>query len=235
MANKVREIKAVIFDCDGTLIDSEALQFVAWQQALRERGGDLEWETYVAYAGKSAHEIARQFALLIGSEDAEGILASRRSHFHEIKKQGCPAIASTVEWVRKLAGQKEERGLQLGVASAARREEIFDHLERLAITHLFDVILSGQDDLAAYNDPTGVNKPKPYIYLHAAKLLDLFPHQCLVIEDSATGVAAAIAAGCPTIAVPNHCTRHQDLSAATLCLESLADFDLAQFTQEETP
>ena len=78
-----------------------------------------------------------------------------------------------------------------------------------------------------YSDPEGVNKPKPYIYLHAAKLLGVSPEGCVVIEDSPPGIAAGVSAGCFTIAVPNDCSRHQDLSEAHLCLESFSNMNYA--------
>ena len=91
----------------------------------------------------------------------------------------------------------------MGLASASPKDEILLNLQQHQIEHLFDVIISGKDDLSEYNDPEGVNKPKPYIYLHAAKLLDISPQQCVVIEDSRSGVTAGVDAGCFVIAVPN--------------------------------
>lgn len=104
-------------------------------------------------------------------------------------------------------------------------------MKHLGIEDLFDVILSGHDDLIDYSDPEGVNKPKPYIYLHAAKLLNVSPTECVVIEDSMTGIISSKTAGCITIAIPNRFTEMQDLSAATLRMESLSAISVEGFLQ----
>ena len=79
------------------------------------------------------------------------------------------------------------------------------------------------DDLTEYSDPEGVNKPKPYIYLQAAKLLELRPEQCAAIEDSRTGISSAVSAGCIAVAIPNTYTAQQDLSHAHLKVISFVD------------
>ena len=76
-----------------------------------------------------------------------------------------------------------------------------------------------------------MNKPKPYIYLEALKQLEVEANECIVIEDSDSGVQAAISAGCFAIAVPNIYTRMQDLSKADLCIDSFAGMDLISFFQ----
>jgi beta-phosphoglucomutase-like phosphatase (HAD superfamily) len=95
----------------------------------------------------------------------------------------------------------------------------------------FDLILSGHDDLKDYFDSEGTNKPKPYIYLHTAKLLGIAPSQCVVIEDSSSGVSAAVDAGCFTIAIPNAFTKQQDLSRVHLRIQSLDKMDIENFLQ----
>ena len=72
--------------------------------------------------------------------------------------------------------------------------------------------MSGHDDLDAYEDAEGKNKPKPYTYIEAAKRLDISPSLCCVFEDTAAGIEAAAGAGMYTIAVPNRFTKDQDFS-----------------------
>lgn len=105
------------------------------------------------------------------------------------------------------------------------------NLRNLEIEKYFDLVLSGHDDLDEYKhkDPEGVNKPKPYIYLHAAKLLGVKPYECVVIEDSQSGVVAAENAGCIAVAVPNSFTKNQDLSHAHLKIESFANISVSDF------
>ena len=135
----------------------------------------------------------------------------------------------SVEFAIQLFQQKEKRGLKLAVASGAKKEEIIHHLRSLNIEHYFDIILSGRDDLSEYQDPEGTNKPKPYVYLKAAKLLGVPPHECIAIEDSKTGVSSAVGAGCITIAVPNQYTRGHDLSHAHIIMDSFAGLSVDDF------
>jgi beta-phosphoglucomutase-like phosphatase (HAD superfamily) len=144
---------------------------------------------------------------------------------------GLPPIAPTVKFLKTLLQEKESLGLKIGVCSAAKKEEILAHLQHLGLEGKLDIVLSGQEDLVGYSDPEGVNKPKPYIYLHAMKLLGVSPSQCVVIEDSAPGVRAGVDAGCFTIAVPNDYTCFHNLSHAHLRIESFADITPVLFFQ----
>jgi beta-phosphoglucomutase-like phosphatase (HAD superfamily) len=223
------DVKAVLFDCDGTLVDSELAHYLGWKQALKNLGADLPWEEYYQYVGKSADIKAAMIAEKIGHNDPQLILQMKRQFYWEYTKNGLPTIQPTVDFLKLLSTKKEQLGIKLGVCSAANRLELNAHLEHLGIVDLLDIVLSGHDDLGEYTDPEGVNKPKPYIYTHAMKQLGVLPSECVVIEDSATGVAAGVAAGCFTIAVPNDYTRDQDLSLTTLHLDSFSDMDINTF------
>ena len=229
--NYSTDLKAIIFDCDGTLVDSEDAHFSAWRQTLRNRGHDLTVEQYRFYAGKSDSAIGKLIAETVGCDCADEILTEKRADYQKLHEQGLPPIEATVDFLRRLASEKERLNLRLGVASAAYKSEILSSLRCLEIEKLFDVILSGQEDLKEYTDPNGVNKPKPYIYLHAMKKLGVFPTQCVAVEDSATGISSAVSAGCFAIAVPNIYTCNQDLSAAHLRIESFAGISIDRFFQ----
>lgn len=213
-------IKAIIFDCDGTLVDSEYAHYLAWQHALQQEGGDLTLEEYYNYVGKSVETNAKLLAERIGSIHVERIMENKRKFYHALQNEGLPAIEHVVDFVHRLAKDKQKYGFKLGVASAAKKNEILINLRNLKIDKFFDIVISGYDDLSHYSDPEGVNKPKPYIYLHVAKELGFLPHECVVIEDSLSGVTSGVNAGCITIAVPNDYTRHQDLSTANVKLNS---------------
>ncbi len=225
------KIKAIIFDCDGTLVDSEYAHYLSWRHALQLQGGDLTLEEYAFYVGKTVQANARLLAEKIGSNAPHKIIEDKRAYYDVLQNAGLPAIQPTVDFVLALAKEKERYGIKLGCASAARKPGILTNLKHLKIDHLFDIVLSGQDDLSDYTDPEGVNKPKPYIYLQAAKLLRLKPEECLVIEDSQSGVTAGVQAGCLTIAIPNDFTRKQDLSHSHLQLDSLDFLSLEEFLQ----
>ncbi|HEX2578911.1 MAG TPA: HAD family phosphatase [Rhabdochlamydiaceae bacterium] len=230
----IKSIKAVIFDCDGTLVDSEHAHCSSWQSALQKFGGELSLEEYYGYIGKPAAAIAEILAKKIGTDCAQEILKGKRVHYSALIRKGHPPIQHTIDFLHRLAKEKDRLGLKLGLASAGSKEVILMNLRTHNIEHLFDIILSGQDDLSDYVDAEGVNKPKPYIYLHAAKLLHLAPKECVAIEDSQSGVTAGKSAGCVTVAVPNEYTRYQDLSHAHLVIESFSSLSVQQFLETAT-
>lgn len=224
------DIKAIIFDCDGTLVDSEYSHYLSWRYALESRQSGMEHDEYFHYIGNSAELNAKLLAAKIGDGICpEGILADKRRHYDFLRQAKFPAIQNTVDFVHIVAKEKSNSGLKLGVASAGRTDEIHLNLKNLGIHHYFDIVVSGEDDLHDYDDPEGVNKPKPYIYLHTAKQLNVSPSQCVVIEDSRAGVTAAKDSGCFTIAIPNAYTRRQDLSHAHLKLDSLKSVTFQEF------
>ncbi len=228
------KIGAVIFDCDGTLVASEEAHMEAWKRTLRNRGLEFTEERKSLCVGQSDIDTARLLAEGIRPGCANEILAEKRTHYLALSQGGLPPIDGAVDFVWRLAKERARLGFKMGVASAALKVEIESHLLNLGIRDLFEVVLSGCEDLLDYNDPEGVNKPKPYIYLRAAKLLGVHPTRCIAIEDSYTGVTSAAAAGCITVAVPNHFTKHHDLSKATVRIDTLADLTVERFLEMVT-
>ncbi len=230
-------MKGFIFDCDGTLIDSEHAHMASWRLAMMKRGGDLLSEEYHQIAGIPISSISVMLHDKVQFDSAEALAADKSAAFLELMSQGLPAIDRNVRLVERLIQHKKERGYKLAVASAAHREEILAHLAHLGILDAMDAVVSGIDDLNHYQDADGVNKPKPYIYQHTAKLLELEPVQCMAFEDSGTGSLAAARAGMFTIAVPNAFTLAHDFSCAhavfapdeALELERLLELYHAQF------
>ncbi len=221
--------KAVIFDCDGTLVDSEHAHYVGWQHGLRQQGSDMTLEEYRFFVGKPPETISRLLSEKMGRNCGSKILEDKQAHYHHLQTAGLPSIEGTVNLVHRLASKKKSLDIKLAVASAANKEEIIRNLIHLGIEQHFDIVISGQSDLKDYSDPEGTNKPKPYIYLHTAKMLNVLPSQCIVIEDSHSGVTAGVDAGCFTIAVPNSFTKQQDLSRAQYQINSFEDMSVDHF------
>lgn len=223
-------IKAVIFDCDGTLVDSEEFHYLAWQAAFQEQGFQLNKEFYTHnFSGVGDFEISKMGIEILGSNCSDELLGHKNKLFTAYQKAGISPVTSTVEFAEQLFQEREKYGIKLAVASGARREDILHNLKSLNMDHYFDVILSGRDDLSEYQDAEGTNKPKPYIYLKTAKMLGFKPEECIAIEDSKTGVSSAVNAGCFTIAIPNHYTQQHDLSHAHMTFESFAGIGVNDF------
>lgn len=120
-------IKAIIFDCDGTLVDSEEAHLAAWRRTLQNRGHDLTLDQCLLYTGKSAAVIAKLISESIGHDYPDEILAEKRAYYKELHEKGLPPIEATVDFLKRLANEKKRLGLKLGVASAAVKSEILSN------------------------------------------------------------------------------------------------------------
>lgn len=223
-------IKAIIFDCDGTLVSSEEYHYLAWKEVLQKRGYFLEKAFYAAHCcGVSDVLILKMASALLGKDHGWGLLEEKNALFEVYQKRGVFPIIPTTDFLGRLFAQREKWALKLAVASGAGKGEILRNLRGIQKEHCFEVVLSGSDDLEEYQDPEGTNKPKPYVYLKTAKLLGCRPEECIAVEDSRSGVLAAVAAGCITVAIPNLYTQGHDFSPAHVKLDSLAGLEVEDF------
>lgn len=219
-ANLYDKARAVIFDCDGVLVDTEYLKFLAWQEALASYNVDFSIEEYMPLVGHSSKNILAMIEQAKRLILPEQIIDLKNDKYKALQKQGVQAIQPMVDFARTLAENKERLGLKLGLASSAPKEEILINLRQIGLDNAFDLVISGSDDLEDYIDEEGKNKPKPYIYIESAKRLNILPEFCLVFEDTAAGVDAAAGARMTVIAVPNQFTINQDFSKASAVLPS---------------
>src|SRR5690242_870009 len=117
-------IKAIIFDCDGTLVDNEHAHLISWQFALEKHGGELPADEYPVYVGKSAEVKVKILAEKLGKDCAEEILRDKRAYYHKLQSAGLPPIQPTIDFLHLLVKEKERLGLKLGLASAAKKNDI---------------------------------------------------------------------------------------------------------------
>jgi beta-phosphoglucomutase len=229
-ANCLGPVKAIIFDCDGTLVDSEHAYYLALKKALNKFGADVSPEEYSCFVGISTGLNEDFISEKTGSQHVQAVLDEALANYYQHQAEGLDTIKHTFDFLHALTEKKEALGLKVGLASAASRRDILVNLQGVGIESFFDVILSGKDDLHDhYFDPEGINKPKPYVYLHAAKVLGLEASDCIAIEDSYTGVVAGAEAGCFTVAIPNYFTLGHDLTRAHLTMESFKDMTVEGF------
>ena len=209
--------KAIIFDCDGVLVDTEGLKYRAWQEELARYNIDFTLDEYISLVGYSSQHIitAIQKMKNIILPNENEIIESKNKRYREFQKAGVPSLLFGVEFLRKAIELRRLGTIKLGLASSDGRAEILQNLKSIEINpDNFDIILSGRDDLSHINDPQGTNKPKPYIYRLASQRLEIAPKDCIVFEDSSAGVEAAFTADMDVIAVPNEFTQNQDFSHA---------------------
>jgi HAD superfamily hydrolase (TIGR01509 family) len=208
-------IEALLFDFDGTLIDTESAEFHAWEQTFAEHGVELtieRWSSCIGTIGgfEPLDELERE----LGTIDRDEVEDARRRRLLQLLAREAlrPGVAQYLDDARRL-------GLKVGIASTSTEEWIVSQLARIEHRDAFDCVV------CANLDPERA-KPRPFVYLEALERLGVEPHAAIAFEDSPNGVAAAKAAGIYTVAVPNRITATLDVSAADLVLESLEDMPL---------
>ncbi|NNF70720.1 MAG: HAD family phosphatase [Rhodobacteraceae bacterium] len=179
---------AVIFDCDGTLIDSEDAHFSAFAQAVKDQGHVLERTWYNKRTGLDRLSLLRSFQDTV-APDLDVLRAVEESIAHFIKSGPRVALMpQTSALVSRLKGR-----LPIAVSTNAERSIVTASLTAVGLIGAFDAVTSISDDVRP--------KPAPDLFLLAAQRLTADPLRTLVFEDSAQGVAAAQAAGMDVIAV----------------------------------
>jgi beta-phosphoglucomutase len=205
-------IRAVIFDFDGVLFDSEPVRFRAGAQALAEIGVAMNWEQFVSHwLGRTDEAGLRQ---ILGARYAAhgSQVVERRNAIYEQQLDEVQPYADAGRFLRRVP-----QGIRLAIATGSRRSEVESILWRAVMTQSFHTIVTAED----YAQP----KPSPDPFLAAARLLQLSPASCLVIEDSPAGVRAAQAAGMPVAAVERG-RELPGLEQATWTVATLDDLSL---------
>jgi HAD superfamily hydrolase (TIGR01509 family) len=209
-------LEAVIFDLDGTILDTETPEFVSWQEAYAALGVALEpavWSATIGTADSGWDPYEHLEDLVGGPVDRPSIRAARRARFDELIAAAEPR-AGIVAWL----DEARELGLKVGLASSSSAAWVGRFLDALGLRDRFDVL--------ATRDRVARSKPDPELYLLALHELGADAARALAVEDSPNGVAAAKAAGLFCVAVPNPLTVDLALDGADVVLESLADRSL---------
>ena len=208
--------KGILFDMDGVLVDSEPLFHKAVNIVVARCGAApiTESENNRYLLGTTVSETWVQVKRLraIPQTPAELLVA-----YTDVVKEVLRSDLTPRPGVRALIAEAQRRGLPIAVASSSLREWVNLKLSVIGLTDAFPVALGG-DDVAN-------GKPAPDIYIRAARLLGLEAADCVAIEDSPIGLAAASASGAYTVCTLTDSTRHLDLSAADVIIENLEHFD----------
>jgi beta-phosphoglucomutase family hydrolase len=205
-------IRALIFDMDGVIIDSNPLHRIAWTEYMRRHGIEMTDVMQQQMYGKRNDELIREFFgshLTAGEVFAHG--AAKEALYREM--MGPRAEESLVPGVRGFLGR--HRGLQFGLATNAEPPNVDFVLDTTGLRSLFAVVVNGHQ----VTHP----KPHPEIYLRVAEMLGVPPAECVVFEDSYTGVEAGVAAGMPVVGLT---TTHHDLPGVALLIPDFRDLTL---------
>ena len=209
-------IKAIIFDFDGTIIDTETAWYVVFKQAYQQYGVDLSLETYSQCLGTSLASFNPYTYLTthhnISLDLEEFQTAIRNSYAKLIEKETIrPGILTLLQ-------QAKAAGLKIGLASSSHREWIDQFIHSLELDDYFECYCTA--------DTVKNVKPHPELYLQALQQLDVQAHEAIAIEDSPNGARAAVTAGLHTVVIKNTLTTQLAFSQGHHTIESLEHYTL---------
>jgi HAD superfamily hydrolase (TIGR01509 family) len=215
-------IRALVFDFDGVILDTETPFFRSWQEIYQEHGYDISFEDWGSMLGSSSDPedpYDRLEDYLGASLDREAIRSKRLNREMELLETETilPGIESVLIESRRL-------GMKLAVASSSERSWVTTHLKRLGLLSFFECIMCAEDVQFA--------KPHPDLYEAACTALGLLPVQAIAFEDTLNGVIAAKRAGLYCVAIPNPITRHLPMLEADMVVTSLKDVKLEELIEK---
>ena len=220
-AERIAEVKALIFDFDGLVCDTETPEFDSWSCEFEAHGVELSLDEWIQCVGGglSDWDVFDHLESLVGTRlGRERVESSRRRRFNELI-----GTFGVLPGVAELRSSAEAEGVLVAIASSSTSDWVDGHLRRLGLDGLFPVVIT--------RDQAGVAKPDPAVYLKACEGLGVPPSEAVALEDSTHGVESAKRAGLSVIAVPNRITARFDLSKADLVVPSLADISLEQIRE----
>ena len=184
------DFRAYLFDCDGTIVDSMPLHYIAWKEALAEWGASLDEELFYAWGGKPPVEIISALNRMHGLDMPVEAVAERKEHLYFEQLPHLKPVPEVLEIIEAARGR-----IPFAVVSGSTRESIVKSLTVVNMLRWFPVIV-GSEDYAR-------SKPAPDVFLTGAERLGVPPEACLVFEDAPIGIEGATAAGMASVKVPN--------------------------------
>jgi beta-phosphoglucomutase len=201
--------KAVLFDMDGVIVDTEPLHHKAYYQMFNDINIDVPDALYASFTGQSTMDISNQlisyFNLPLGAQTLTDI---KRKHFKSLFKND--TSLQLLDGVIDLIKDYHSKGMTLVLASSASMKNINRIFKRFDLDQYFSAKISGADLKAS--------KPHPEIFIKAAKLSGQLPNDCFVIEDSTNGITAAKAAGIYCVGYNSLHSKDQDYSKADVVI-----------------
>lgn len=182
--------KAIIFDMDGTLLESTEGDYLAWKKIFERYGKQLSYSDYVPILGIRSKDVITRFLGFTNEEDVKRILVEKFNCFVEVTNE---KPVQAVPFAGKFLQSAFHSSLKVGLATSSRKEKMHLLLTQLGFKQYFDAIVTGEE--------VENSKPAPDIFLKAANRLGIAPQDCIVVEDGPIGVSAAKKAGMKCIAI----------------------------------
>lgn len=172
-------IKAMVFDMDGTVIDSNKLDYKAWQEVFKKHDVDLGYKEYTTLLGATSEEIIKKY-IDLNDDEIDNFIEKRESLFKKfVKEEGLYAM----EQIEDLLKQIKNSGIKMALATGAQREKLNYMMEIVDLRNYFDEIVTADD--------VEKGKPHPETFLKAAEKFNVSPDEVIVWEDAQKGVEAA--------------------------------------------
>jgi beta-phosphoglucomutase family hydrolase len=182
--------RAYLFDCDGTIVDSMPLHYIAWKRALGEWGCNFDENLFYEWGGKPAMEIIATLNKMNGLNMPVEALAERKENYYFELLPQLQVIKEVREIIQARHGQ-----IPFAVVSGGRRNSVINSLTTVGLLDKFDTIVGAED----YKN----SKPAPDAFLTAAARLGVAPQDCLAFEDTDLGILAATSAGMAAVKIPS--------------------------------
>ena len=181
---------AYLFDCDGTVVDSMPLHFLAWKQALGEWNCAFSEDTFYAWGGLPVAEVISRLNVEHGLKMPVAAVELRKEHLYYDNISRLQVVPEVVEHIEAMYGK-----IPFAVVSGSTRESVVKSLEAVGLLDKFETLVCAGD--------YAKSKPDPEPFLLAASRLGVAPAACLVFEDTDMGIQAATAAGMASVKVPS--------------------------------
>jgi len=214
-------LKALIFDFDGLILDTETPEVDVWTDIYAEHGFDFpfnDWVQTVGGYGVSNFDAAEHLSLLSQRRLDSASMRTRHRLGSEAVIHTNPVMSGVMETIHAA----KRYGLKLAIASSSPHSWVDGHTQRLGIFQYFDKVIC-RDDVGA-----GRTKPHPDLFLEALNQLKVQKNEAVIFEDSPNGVLAANRAGVFVVAVPNPLTARLIIKGADVIVKSLSDLPLSE-------
>lgn len=207
--------KAIIFDFDGLIVDTESVWFEVYKETFQEYNVGLTIEKFSKVIGTSDESLWKYFEDETGVSIKEAKLEEKQLALYHQKARNLKLR----DGVRSYLEEAEKLGLKIGLASSSSRDWVESYLKKFEIYDYFHVIKT--------KEIVKKVKPDPSLYIKVLEALSVTPEESIAFEDSLNGSMAAIAAGIRCVIVPNPVTEHLPFEHYHLLLSSMAEKSLS--------
>ncbi|MDA9319098.1 HAD family phosphatase [Flavobacteriaceae bacterium] len=216
-------LKAVIFDMDGVIVNSEPLHHLAYKKMFEEFKLDVSNSLYESFTGQSTYSICEQLCEIFDLKvDANALVLSKRKHFKIIFEND--SSFEMIDGAMNLIKDYFENNLTLVLASSASMTNIERIFKKFDLNKFFKAKISGAD--------LKESKPNPEIFVKAAELAGFKKEECIVIEDSTSGIMASKSAGIYCVGYNSNNSKNQNYDNANLVVSDLNEIKFSKISKE---